>query len=512
MLEKQQIILRHFHQGMSQRTISRELGLSRNTIKKYVDGYMKDRCLQDSSCKGVLDPPRYDSSSRTKRKLTEQVRARIDQYLSDNERKRSTGLAKQCMGRVDMHEALITDGFEIGYTTVCEYVKQRLRKGQEIFIRQHIDPGQNSEFDWAEVKLIIGGKQKRLMLAVFTNGYSNYRWARLYYRQDTISFLHAHVHYLSHIGGVPSQIVYDNMRTAVARFAIKNTDKQPTEDLLKISAYYQFNIRFCNVYKANEKGRVERSVEYVRRKSFAQKDEFIDLDAANAYLEQKLVGLNSRKSKGQSKTFTERLFEEKTQMKDLPIAAYDTAFVQTLKVDKYHTISVDTNHYSVPETICGPVVDVKIYPLHIHIYGNNRSVAATHLRRHCKYQWFIKIEHYLNTLTTKPGALANSEALLQADGQLIALYKQYFSDQPKVFIEVFSHAAKHQLSISIITQAVNECQKTMLNSPLTSDKIIFMIQALMNKKKEVQSITPSLLNEQISRNCVIQLQAIQAIF
>lgn len=512
MLEKQQIILRHFHQGMSQRTISRELGLSRNTIKKYVDGYMKNRSLQDSSSKGVLDPPRYDSSSRTKPKLTEQVRDRIDQYLSDNERKRSTGLAKQCMRRVDMHEALIADGFEISYTTVCEYVKLHHRKGKEIFIRQHIDPGQNSEFDWAEVKLIIGGKQKRLMLAVFTNGYSNYRWAGLYYRQDMSSFLHAHVQYLTHIGGVPAQIVYDNMRTAVARFAIRNADKRPTDDLLKISTYYQFDIRFCNVYKANEKGRVERSVEYVRRKTFAQNDEFIDLDSANRHLKQKLTAINNRKSKGESRTFAERLSEEKTHMTVLPVSAYDTALIQTLRVDKYHTISVDTNHYSIPENLRGPIVDVRIYPLHIHIYDKNGDVVDIHQRRHCKYRWFIKIEHYLKTLAIKPGALPNSEALFQADAEITALYNQYFSDQPKIFIDVFRHATKHQLSISIITQAVDQCLKTILNSPLTSDKIIFMIQALMNKQNEIQPLTPSPLNEQISFNCVKQLQDIQAIF
>ena len=101
MLEKQQIILSHFHQGISQRKISKQLGLSRNTVKKYIDEYEKNRSLQDNSSKGVLDPPRYDCSSRTKRKLTQQIRFRIDQYLSQNERKRSSGLAKQCMQRID---------------------------------------------------------------------------------------------------------------------------------------------------------------------------------------------------------------------------------------------------------------------------------------------------------------------------------------------------------------------------------------------------------------------------
>ena len=80
------------------------------------------------------------------------------------------------MRNTDIHEALIKQGHDIGYTTVSTYVKHQKSRGKEIYIRQHIQAGQMSEFDWSEVKMKLGGKQKRLMLAVFTNGYSNYRW------------------------------------------------------------------------------------------------------------------------------------------------------------------------------------------------------------------------------------------------------------------------------------------------------------------------------------------------
>ena len=74
-----------------------------------------------------------------------------------------------------------------------------------------------------------------MMLGVFTLANSNHRWAMLFYRQDMPSFLQAHVQYLSPIKGVPAQIVYDNMKTAVAKFTIKQSEKTPTDDLLKIS-------------------------------------------------------------------------------------------------------------------------------------------------------------------------------------------------------------------------------------------------------------------------------------
>jgi transposase len=512
MLEKQQIIIGHFAQGRSQRQISRDLGLSRNTVKKYVDEYALKRASQQDTSKGILDAPRYDTSKRTKRKLTLEISEKIDEMLKDNDRKRSGGLAKQCMRNIDMHASLVEQGHDIGYTTVSSYVRGHASRSKEIFIRQHIEPGQMSEFDWGEVKLQLGGKEKRLMLAVFTNGASNYRWAALYYRQDMSSFLDAHVEYLAHLQSVPAEIVYDNMRTAVAKFAIRNKDKKPTEDLLRMSAYYQFSIRFCNAYKGNEKGRVERSVEYIRRKAFAPKDAFANIDEANEYLAQKLGELNDKKSKGHSKTMAERLDEEKAQMKHTPVSVYDTALVQTLKIDKYHTISVDTNHYSIAESIHGPRVHVKVYPLHIHIYDKDGQLVDTHLRRHCKYQWFIKLDHYMKTLLTKPGALSNSEALRQADTQIRTLYNRHFEDLPKVFIEVLSYITTHGIDPSMMIRAVQECLKKTLNSALTSDKIIWMIRSYDQPPAIPTTLSPSQFNQQISDNCIQQLEDAQAIF
>ena len=81
MLEKQQIILRHFNQGHSQRQISRELGVSRNTVKKYIDEYAIKDSIQMIYQKGIIDVPRYDSSNRVKRKLTLEITEQIDEYL-----------------------------------------------------------------------------------------------------------------------------------------------------------------------------------------------------------------------------------------------------------------------------------------------------------------------------------------------------------------------------------------------------------------------------------------------
>src|SRR5690606_32761448 len=97
-----------------------------------------------------------------------------------------------------------------------------------------------------------------------TTARGNYRFAYLYQNQKMESFLDSHVRFFNHVGGVHKEIVYDNMKVAVAKFVSK-TEKEPTEDLLKLSMYYGFKYRFCNARRGNEKDYVERSVEYVRR-------------------------------------------------------------------------------------------------------------------------------------------------------------------------------------------------------------------------------------------------------
>jgi len=274
MIDKQLIVIGYFRQGKSKKQLARELHLSLHTIRKYISQHRKEMTAVGLAAEilppqGIIHPPRYKSAVRKKAVLTEEVCQLIDKYLAENKIKRHSGRHKQQMKKIDIHEALVSVGHQISYNSVCRYVRAHDAKNKEVFIRQHYAPGQAVEFDWGEVKVFIGGKRKTKMLAVFTSSHSNHRWAMLYNRQDMSSFLHSHAMYFADVGGVHQEVVYDNMRTAVRKFSLSNKDKEPTESLLKMSCYYKFDYRFCNAGKGNEKGHVERSVEYVRRKAFA---------------------------------------------------------------------------------------------------------------------------------------------------------------------------------------------------------------------------------------------------
>ena len=261
LIDKQKIILMHTNEGKSQRQISRELKIDRKTVRRYFQEYeqkkntLLDEKVKDSSLliEDICQEPKYDCSSRKKVKLTDEMIEEIKRHLDNNQVKRATGRSKQTMAKIDIHEALIDKGHDIGYTTVCNAINDIDRKAKEAYIRAEYAPGKVAEFDWGQVKLIIAGRLTVFEMSAFTAAKSNYRDADIYHSQKTESFLDAHANFFENVGGVYSQIVYDNTKVAVARFVGRN-QRQPTDALLKLSIYYGFCYRFTNTAKPNEKG------------------------------------------------------------------------------------------------------------------------------------------------------------------------------------------------------------------------------------------------------------------
>lgn len=457
---KQEIILRYYRQGHSQRRISRDLKICRKTVKKYLSDYEKQRNKElptgndfSGINNSITEEPKYDSSNRKKRKLTEEIAEQIDKYLASNKEKRRSGKRKQMLKKIDIWEALKGEGYQIGYTTVCNYIRNQ-QSNAESFIRQQYEPCGVCEFDWGEVKLKIAGIDRVYQLAVFTLAWSNYRFAFLFARQDTQSFQQSHVIFFEHLGGVPHQMVYDNMRVAVKRF-VGCGEKEPTKGLLSMSMYYQFGFRFCNVRKGNEKGHVERSVEYIRRKAFALEDEFTDVATANEYLFNVVEKLNAKVSREQTASPSDLLKEASTNLALLPPSPMECAVWEQYRVDKYATICIKSNHYSVPEAFTGKMVDVKVYADRLDIYYQGKAFWS-HQRQHTKFKWYLHLGHYLETLRRKPGALKGAQALDQANHHLKMIYVKYFKDSPRQFIELMHYQRDKTLSWLQIQAVISE--------------------------------------------------------
>ncbi len=497
MVEKQTIIHMYRTRGYSKRAIARELSISRKTVHKVIAEYEASLTSSDpeASLETILTTtPRYDSSNRRRRVITGSLKDIIDDCLEKNTRKRSMGLKKQCMQGKDIYELLLEKGFQISYPSVCKYIasfaaRKEEAKSQEAFIRGYYPPGESCEFDWGEAKLYINGKLQRLYMAVFTLNHSNGRYAWLFRHQNTLAFMESHRNFFRQVKGVPALMVYDNMRVAIKEFA--GVEKKPTDALLRMSNFYRYHYRFCNIRAGWEKGHVERSVEYVRRKAFSINLHFEDIEDAQKHLLAICERINTHSASAFTVDKAESLAADLEALK--PYTNEMGCFeVAEYKVDKWSTICMRSSHYSVPDTLVGKIVTVKIYSEKLVILHDNQKVAV-HERIYSQAKgWSVKLEHYLTTLLRKPGALNGSLALKQMPQKLQALFNRHFTDRAKDFVFLLQYARDNNFTDTDIMEAYRSLTQRGLKS-ISADQIKAMMHA--NNEHESACGEPIYLDE-----------------
>lgn len=461
MVDRQKIIHYYRFDGMGLRAISRELGYNRKTIKKVIAEY--EAAANNSNAQESIDDvltlrPQYNSANRTFRRLTPAMIDVIEDCLKRNEIKRATGLKKQCMMKCDIHSLLLHKGYKISYSTVCKYITDKEAKpNTEAFIRQSYAPGYGVEFDWGEVKLYIRGQLTRFYIAVFTFQYSNGRHAYLFRHQNTLAFLESHRNFFRDVKGVPVQMIYDNMRVAVKEFT--GEEKKPTEALLRMTAFYGFSYRFCNIRAGWEKGHVERSVEFLRRKAYAVHDKFDDIEEAQKHLADYCSSSNQESGSLSTANKNNSYVADVESLKTLhgDIGCFERS---EHIVDKWSTFTFNCSHYSVPDELVGNRVSIKIHSEKIVVFYNQKKVAA-HERSYSPGSWKIDINHYLKTMQRKPGSIGGSEALKQAPEAIRTLFNKCFSTDPKEFVSLLLYAQDHGFTVGDISDTYKNLTKTI---------------------------------------------------
>ncbi len=176
---------------------------------------------------------------------------------------------------------------------------------------------------------------------------------------------------------------------------------------------------------------MERSVEFVRRKAFCHIDSFDTLDAAQGHLLSTCNHLNELPA-STGKVPIQGVQQERSSLWKYP-GPMECFITHELKVDKYATICFGTNHYSVPDELCGRMVEGKAYSNELKVYYAH-GLICSHDRNYGKNQWVFTLDHYLKTLERKPGALHGSVALDQAPQAVREVYTRWFTNQPRDFI------------------------------------------------------------------------------
>jgi len=417
--------------GKSTREIARLMRIDRSTVSRYWNKAQQE--LHELTQKGVdarsmqhqlyLEPT-YKREGK-KRKFTLEMAERLAQILEDDEKKnRLLKWNKQRLTNIQIHEMLLNEGFEISLATInIELAKLRKPyKNPEVYIKQYYEYGKRLEFDFGEVKLDLGKGITKYQMAVFCAPASNFRWCFLYENQKQSVVLDAHVRLFDMIGGVWSEVVYDNMKSVVSKIESKN-NKKLNDEIVKLASYYGFKIKTCNPYSGNEKGSVERSVDVLRNRLFSLNQKFDSLETARKYIDSQLKKMN----KG-----SEILIEQE-YLSPVP-PPYELAEFSEGVVSKYGFVSVDSVRYSVPEELVGKRVCVKKYYDEIRIIFDFVEVCR-HKRCFQKGRDIVDISHFLNAFRKKPGAIEDSVAL-RSIPKLKDIFDRYYSENPRKFIDI----------------------------------------------------------------------------
>nr|WP_144924760.1 IS21 family transposase [Paenibacillus bovis] len=473
-MNQKQKIIKLYMKGESKRSIAKITKKSRNTVAKYIREFEESK-LEDVRQlpipESVMKPPTYKKRIGKSKVLTDEIKSKLRKYITDNEWKRNHYMAKQQMKMVDMHEKLLDAGYSISYTTVRNFVNQETAKSKEVFIRRYCEPGYEVEFDWGEVKLEIDGKLKAYSLAVFTLPYSNYRFAKLYQSESQVCVLDVHTKFIEHVDFIPAVFVYDNMRTVVKSFI--GNEKTITDSMKNLSNYYHFKIRLCEPRKGNEKGHVERSVEFIRRKAFSSQHTFTSLEEAQDHLLQILKKLNKRDHHEHKQKHIELMRKEKEIGQQVTMTPFDSADLIECLVDKYSTVVINQNHYSVPEGHVGTYIKAKVGAETIKLFIDG-CLVAEHPRNWGVHQWEMDLYHYLDTFKKKKGALAQSECLRQAPTQIKKLYKDHYIGKEKEFIELLFYIQEHN-KLERVLKAVKQLNDIQTGY-VSTERILFICE------------------------------------
>lgn len=241
-----------------------------------------------------------------------------------------------------------------GSVRVVRRVVAELRPAQrEAFLRRVTLPGEEGQVDWASFGLVdVEGTRRRLSCFLMVLSYSRALYLEFAFDQTMESFLRGHVHAFETFGGVPRVLLYDNLRSAVLDRVGDAIRFHPR--LLELAGHYHFAPRPCAVAAANQKGRVERAVRYVRDAFFAARP-FRGLAALNgeAHAWQEEVALSREWPGGSGVRVAEALAEEQGRLLPLPAHPFPTDLLMSVRSGSTPYVRFDCNDYSIPAGMVG---------------------------------------------------------------------------------------------------------------------------------------------------------------
>ncbi|MBI5512239.1 MAG: IS21 family transposase [Deltaproteobacteria bacterium] len=252
----------------------------------------------------------------------------------------------------------------------------RPRPAAEAYLRLNLLPAEQAQVDWGAFGTVqIGHATRPLSAFVMVLSWSRALHALFTVDQTLESFLRGHVEAFAYFQGAPRAVAYDNLRSAVLERRGEAIRFHPR--LLELCGHYPFVPRPCAPARANEKGRVERAIRYLRDAFFAARPfrDVADLNAQFAHWRETVA--HARRVPGDpDRTVAEALALERARLLPLPEHPFETDLVRAVTSGKTPYVRFDRNLYSIPHTLVGVPLTLVAGPESLRLFHGAAEVAC----------------------------------------------------------------------------------------------------------------------------------------
>ena len=376
--------------GLSERAAAQLFGIDRKTVSKILKHSV---------------PPGYRRSKPPARPKLDPFIPIIDQILE----------ADRAMPKKQRHTATRIferlrneHGFTGKLTIVTDYVREKKRRTQEVFVPLVHPPG-HAQVDFGEALAEIAGAVCKIRYFAMALPHSDAFFIKAYPAETTEAFCDGHVAAFAFFGGVPLSILFDNTTLAVAKILGDGTRKR-TITFSELQSHYLFEDRFGRPGKGNDKGNVEGVIGFGRRNFLVPMPRFESFEALNAWLEEQCLRRQDAVLRGHSETIGERLLRDLDALMVLPPTPYDACEKVSTRATSISMVRYRGNDYSVPVGYAHHEVQVRGYVGEV-VIGAGTEVVARHRRSYEKADMIFDPLHFLPLLERKIGALDQAAPL-----------------------------------------------------------------------------------------------------
>ena len=350
------MILDLHRQGLSVSDIARRSGFDRKTVRRYI-------------ARG-LEPPTY-TPRPPRPTLLDAYRAYLQERVAAYPELRASRLLRELRGM----------GYRGGYTRLTDFLREIRPAAAPAGFERRFEtaPGQQAQVDFAHFRTEFAaepGVSRVVWLFSMVLGHSRLIWARFVAHQDLHAVLRCHAAAFEAVGGVPGEILYDRMRTAVSGEDETGVVYNPV--LVACARHYGFQPRACRPYRAKSKGKgkVERPFRYVREDFFLARS-FRDLDDLNTQLGQWLNEVaNTRVHATTRRVVCEHFADEQPHLKPLPAGPFQAVLRLDRRVTRDGMVSIGGNLYSVPDSTRRRAVEVQTLAHEVRILDAGEVIAV----------------------------------------------------------------------------------------------------------------------------------------